>query len=426
MTLGFYFDNAGLPYMDLSQPYLGNPGIGGTQYCFLLLIYYLKKYKPEWEIVVYCKKSELFPEKIKYSVVNGYKDLIKKSEVDNCNFLIIKSDSNVEFLEAIKDGNQRIITWGHNFYLSSLADYIADCDKIVANVFVGKQQYERYIDHDIIKKSTYIFNMLHDPFPFVNRKINSKTVVYMGALIPSKGFHLLAKIWKDIIKIFPDAKLKVLGSGKLYSREAKLGSYGIADASYEKQFIPYISDRNGNIMQSVEFYGVVNESKYDIFKNAAVGVVNPSARTETFGMGVIEMAFCEVPIVTLNSNGYPDTVISGKTGYLEKNLNGIRNSIIKLLSDSNLNYKLGENAKKEAMRFSPEKIIPLWINLFEKLYYNKTSEIFKFKHISKPYNNNFKWLRFLNRFIRFNLRIKFIPSILNIETFIHQLIYYKK
>ena len=51
-------------------------------------------------------------------------------------------------------------------------------------------------------------------------------------------------------------------------------------------------------------------------KNTSVGVVNPSARTETFGMGAIEMNCAGLPVVTLGKNGYPDTIENGVTGYL--------------------------------------------------------------------------------------------------------------
>lgn len=35
------------------------------------------------------------------------------------------------------------------------------------------------------------------------------------------------------------------------------------------------------------------------FLSSSVGVVNPSARTETFGMGAIEMNCAGLPVVTL-------------------------------------------------------------------------------------------------------------------------------
>ena len=36
MNIGFYFFDKGLSGVDCSRPDLGNPGVGGTQYCFLL------------------------------------------------------------------------------------------------------------------------------------------------------------------------------------------------------------------------------------------------------------------------------------------------------------------------------------------------------------------------------------------------------
>ena len=416
MKLGFYYENKGLPDMDCSRPDLGNPGVGGTQYCFLLLIYYLHEFCPNYILDIYCNVTSKFPLGTNVNYVQDGKQAIKAAINNKDDYLIIKARDDKSLIQTIRNSTQKVITWGHNYYFSSLADDIAQTDNIVANIFVSKQQYDRYIDHNIIRKSTYIFNMLNDNFEHINRINDSKTVVYMGALIPSKGFHLLAKIWKNILKKCPDAKLKVLGSGNLYSRDTVLGAYGIAENNYEKSFIRYLSDA-GKILHSVEFLGVVGQEKYEIFRNASVGVVNPSAKTETFGMGIAEMATCKLPVVTLRKNGHPDLIIHKKTGLLESSLHQIQNSIIKLLKDNNYNEMLGEAAKKNVSNISPNKIIPKWISLFEGL--NKKEFNFRFEKASSPYTNNLKWLRIINRYLRYNLKLNFIPPLIYVESLVH-------
>ena len=416
MKLGFYYENKGLPDMDCSRPDLGNPGVGGTQYCFLLLIYYLREFCPNYILDIYCNETSKFPSGTNIHYVQDGKQAIKSAIDNKDDYLIIKARDDKALLQAIRNNTQKVITWGHNYYFSSLADDIAQIDNIVANIFVSKQQYDRYIDHDIIGKSTYIFNMLNDNFEHINRANNSKTVIYMGALIPSKGFHLLAKIWKNILKKCPDAKLKVLGSGNLYSRDTTLGGYGIAENNYEKRFMRHLS-KAGKILPSVEFLGVVGQEKYDIFKTASVGVVNPSAKTETFGMGIAEMAICKLPVVTLRKNGYPDLIIHKNTGLLGSSLRQIQNSIILLLKDKKYNELLGENAKKNVSKISPNNIIPQWISLFEGL--NKKTFDFKYEKASRPYSNNLKWLRILNRYLRHNLKLNFLPSLIYVESYVH-------
>lgn len=420
MRIGVFYENEGLPNMDLSRPDLGNPGVGGTQYCFLLLLFYLKKYRPNWQLIAYRLLESKFPSGIQQKYVCGYQDLVNQAFIDNCDFIIIKAKYDNELIKAVKTSKIPIIFWGHNYYLAPLADFISSTRNIVANVFVGKQQYDRYIDHDIIFKSISIFNMIPDPFNKIERSKTSMDVVYMGSLTPEKGFHLLAKIWKDIIKEVPDAKLKVIGGGNLYSRNTKLGPLGIADIKYEETFIKYLTEKEScQLMPSVEFLGVLGKEKYEIFKNASVGVVNPSGRTETFGMGIVEMGFCELPVVTLNVNGHPDTVINGITGILENNLSGIKKSIILLLKNRTLNYRLGKEAKLRTKRVAPENIVPKWIELIEGLKNGNETKLFHYKRISSPYLNNFKLVRVINRFIRYKLGIKIMPSLISIESYIH-------
>lgn len=419
MKIGLYFPNVGISNIDLSIPHLSNPGIGGTQYCFLLLGYYLLEYySEEIEITYYSNiKCNLF-KNAQNEIVDGLLHTIHLSAVNKNDFLIIPQLNYGEYL-LMQEVEHPIIVWAHNYILNDDANLIASLSCIKSVVFVGRQQYDRYIDHDIIKKSTYIYNMLNDTIGDIIPDAKSKTVVYMGALIPSKGFHLLAKIWKDILEECPTAKLQVIGGGCLYSRNSLLGVHGYAEQSYEEHFLSYLTDCNGEILPSVDFLGILGNEKYQFFQKAAVGVLNPSARTETFGMGIVEMAFCKLPVVTLGKNGFLDTVLNGQTGILGKNLNDIKNAIIYLLNTPEKRLLMGKSAKSFADNFSPLKITKVWMGLFRILRDNNE---LPYIYPETAFYNNFKWLRICNRIVRFNMGLHFVPSVLALETIVFKLI----
>ena len=92
------------------------------------------------------------------------------------------------------------------------------------------------IDDDVITKTSYIYNMVDCKKLQIRETKFQKEVTYIGSLIREKGFHVLAKAWKDVLKEVPDAKLNVIGSGKLYNRGSQLGKYGIADKEYEESW----------------------------------------------------------------------------------------------------------------------------------------------------------------------------------------------
>lgn len=204
----------------------------------------------------------------------------------------------------IETNQIKTILWGHNFYLSDFCNKISGCSYVKANVFVGRQQYDRYVDHKVIKKSTYIYNMYPQPVYEARKENSNHAVTYIGSLVPLKGFHVLAQAWKSILTEVPDAELNVIGSGKLYGRNSKLGRYGIADEEYERQFMPGLTEPDGSIMPSVHFWGVLGVEKNDVIRNTCVGVVNPTGRTETFGISALDFESMSVPVVTIAKGGF--------------------------------------------------------------------------------------------------------------------------
>lgn len=417
MKIGIFLDNNGVEGIDLSRPDLGNPGIGGTEYCFSVLIYSLKKYCSQYDVLVYLTKPTKLPMNSNFVVANNVIDAVKRSRLDKCDFIIIRNQARKEIYEGLKNVNQKIIIWGHNFYLSEEAKLISNNDKIILNVFVGREQYDRYIDHDISSKSTYIYNMVPES-GCAQRFNDSKTVVYIGSLVEAKGFHILASQWKKIVEKYPKARLRVMGSGDLYDRSNELGKFGISNSDYEGKFIRYLTNKNGKLLDSVEFIGIVGRNKEKILSRASVGVVNPSGKTETFGLGAIEMNQHFLPVVTVKKFGFLDTVINKKTGLTFFRSKNVYKGILRLLKNKKLNEELGFKGKIRAKIFVPEILIKEWMEVF--LLLSSGQKIF-YKAPTNNYFSNFKFLRIFVRFLRFNLKMKFIPAVVDVETFFWKL-----
>lgn len=73
-------------------------------------------------------------------------------------------------------------------------------------------------------------------------------VCYIGSLHPAKGFQFLAQAWPKVLKEVPDANLFIIGSGKLYGRNAQLGKWGIAKEEFEEEFMPYITQNGKSLI----------------------------------------------------------------------------------------------------------------------------------------------------------------------------------
>lgn len=413
MKISIYLGPKDGPMINANSVNAGNPGVGGTQFCMLLLAEYLKK-KPDFQVMLISTRKYVM-DGVEFQYMKHEGELYDIADKYQTDILMLSQNVSNSLRLNLNKYNFRVIIWSHNYIYSDLCEFITKTPQVACNVFVGKQQYDRYIDDDVMIKSTYIYNMYNDNTPSVCRENDSKTVVYMGSIIPSKGFAELCKIWPYIIKNVPNAQLLVLGSGALYGGDVKLGKYNVASESYENKFINYITDQDGKIIPSVKFLGIVGNNKTEIFRKASVGVVNPSGRTETFGMGIVEMAEAELPVVTIAKNGFYDTIENNVTGILSPSLSKIAKDIVYLLQNKETNERYGKAAKERIKKFSPYIIGKQWEEILTSVYNNDFHPSL-YKH-SSPLTNNHKWIRVIIKNIRSIKLFRWIPSLIKIESF---------
>lgn len=415
----FYLDNSKIKNADLRYPEEGNPGVGGTQYYFVALPYYIHKYKASsYDVYILAHFVELLPSNLKCIEVNGIDDVLKISNSLNPDFLIIRplfDESFQKFYSNLSSSRIKCIMWGHNMLNYSQLKTINDIEQIVAYVCVSREQSHRLCDHDVSIKSTYIFNPFGlNSFPSSQRINNNFVVTYIGALVKSKGFHKLAEIWPEIVKKIPQAKLNVIGSGSLYDEKSKLGLWGVADENYEKKIRKHLSNKKGNVIDSVIFHGKLGKEKIQIFNETRVGVPNPTGRTENCPGSALEFQACFIPVVSAKKFGLLDTVKHGNTGLLYNSKKSQTKAIINLLENEQLASEMGVNARDFVSKtFNPKKIVNKWHLLFKGI--DESSEVFNEK-INKNLFHNYKIVRMFIKYLRFNLGLKFIPPLIKLES----------
>jgi glycosyltransferase involved in cell wall biosynthesis len=378
LKIGLYLDNKGSLGVDLSQPENGNPGIGGTQYNFITLPYYYVKHFDNVEFIFYAHLTDSLPNLFKAKTVVSATDAAVKAKKDGCDIFIYRPTENEEgdaFLTNLHNIKINTIAWIHNTPFKQLTR-LAKHPYIVRYVNVSQEQYDMLRDHTVIYKSDVILN----GFDIKNYKPNGKirkikSVVYIGSIVPAKGFHILARVWKKVLEKVPDARLDVIGSGKLYNRNSVMGAWGIADENYETIFRPYLSDDKGQKLSNVVFHGVLGESKISLMQKAMVGCPNPSGVTENCPGSAIEIQACGTAVVSGAFWGLLDTV-NHNTGKLGKTDNELAVNIITLLNDENTAIELGLNGIEFIEhKFNYEKISMKWKNTFESIIAKHTVKI---------------------------------------------------
>ena len=395
--IGFFVELKLLNGLDLIGIEYGNPGVGGTAYCILTVADQLAKQKDQYEVHFYCLENLNVNPNIRQHVISDEESavrLAKEHHVDLYIFIAKKYFPNV--YKAIDECQLPSIAWVHNFIDYPIIDLLHKTKFIRRIVFVGQQHYDYYIDDKMINKATFIYNIV-PPIKNPSRNLtDEKLVMYVGMLGPAKGFHILAKGWKRILEAIPEAKLYVLGSATLYDRSLECGKYGLAEKKYEEQFMQYLIDENGEIMPSVEFCGSLGSEKEEIYERCYVGVANPSGVSETFCLSAVEMETRTIPVVSYNGKGLLDTVQNGCGGFLCNSGDEVAESVIKLLSDIDLNKNMGLRGKEFVdSSFNPDIIMPKWIKVIDDAIMGRDAEI-EFSHENMAdCNKKLKYLLYL-------------------------------
>ncbi len=253
-----------------------------------------------------------------------------------------------------------LILWAHNTMPYGMLDQVSKLPYVKRIVCCGREMLELFRDHPVSMKSTYAYNV----FPmreatWYREKIdfsNNHNVVYMGMLSQGKGFHVLAKAWKKVLKQVPDAQLYVIGSGKLYDKNASLGSYGLASPEFEALFMPWLVDDEGKILPSVHFLGLLGVEKYDVLGKCKVGVPNPTGNTECLPITTIEIQLMGCNITTIYHPAYLDTVVN--RDYLYNRTSQLAQYIINRLMAPRDSVE--ETYRQLRDKFNEEKTIKRW------------------------------------------------------------------
>jgi hypothetical protein len=371
----FYLDNTGVEGVDFSQPQLGNPGVGGTQFLFMTQPYYLQEYAKKHDldyefILLTGEVSKLPVGTLAYSVQSDQEAVEKANELNADIFVFrpMEDDISIGRMQLYADSGLKLLGWAHNAYSRGLLNAYSDLAAYQAHICVCHEQLDSLLDKRIYDKSTFIFNGFESEYAqaISVQERSAVDVVYIGSIIPAKGFHMLAEAWPQVLKRVPNARLKVIGSGKVYDRNATLGQYGIAQGDYEARFMPYLTDASGEIISSVQFLGLMGTEKFEVMKQAAIGVVNPTGMTENCPGSALEFQACGVPVVSAAKGGLWDIVDHGRTGLLVKDVSSLSAALIHLLENVNERSSLGVNASSFVRnKFSYETVCSKWLELFE-------------------------------------------------------------
>lgn len=175
----------------------------------------------------------------------------------------------------------------------------------------------------------------------------SKSAIFVGRYSYQKDIHSLLKVWELVHQRHQDWQLHVFG--------------GYGSLQDELQ---YEMNRIGSNI-------VIHQPTTNIYEEyMKSSMLLMTSRFEPFGLVLPEAMSCGLPVVAFDCPYGPREIIrDGVDGFVIENrdIDKFAEKVCLLMANLDLRIKMGREGVKSSSRFVENKIMPLWINLFQSL-----------------------------------------------------------
>jgi colanic acid/amylovoran biosynthesis glycosyltransferase len=158
-------------------------------------------------------------------------------------------------------------------------------------------------------------------------------LIFVGRFVSKKDPRILIYALKEVVKVFPDVKLCMVGNGYLLAEIIEL-------------------IENFDLVNNVFLLGSLLQSEvYDLLRNSKIYVQHSvtaiDGDQEGFPNSILEASSFGLPVVSTIHAGIPEIVIDGQSGFLvqEYDYKAMSIKIVQLLLDESLRIKMGAFGK---------------------------------------------------------------------------------
>lgn len=270
----------------------------------------------------------ILPDVMVCTSVQDVKPLLK---IKGTTPLVVESHINFMHPDSLL---HRVQKWMNNYWIGK------------AEAVVTLTNGDAELWHQVSNHVHIIPNMVHLNDTNLYSDYTAKHVLFVGRFEEQKNIGELISIWKLVHPKFPDWKLDMYGDGALWEKYKQ-----DADAL------------NVNIEIHKPTAQIMN-----VYCNSSVFVL--TSLYEPFGLVIPEAMSCGLPVVSYDSPYGPASIISdGEDGFLipMHHQQAFADRLCQLMGDEELRKKMGRHAIVSSQRFSADKIMPMWKELFEKL-----------------------------------------------------------
>lgn len=176
----------------------------------------------------------------------------------------------------------------------------------------------------------------------------AKRVIAVGRLDYQKSFDRLIQVWEKVHLQMPQWRLDIFGQGEW------------------QEMLQRLIDERG--LQEVVKLNAPTKNIGKEYSESSMLVM--SSHYEGFPMVMIEAMACGLPAVCFDFKCGPrDIIVEGENGLIvpDGDIEALAEAMVRLMKDDELRKRMGENAKKVVEIYSEDRVMGLWVNLFEEI-----------------------------------------------------------
>ena len=182
--------------------------------------------------------------------------------------------------------------------------------------------------------------------------LNSRKIVAVGRLTAQKNFSSLIRTFRIVVKSHPDWNLEIYGDG------------------YERTMLQNLIEEL-HLENNVRLCGSTSQVQKKMVEASCFVL---SSIYEGLPLVMLEAMSCGLPVVSYDCPcGPKDIITEDQDGFLvpQGDEQMLAERICCLIENPSKRAGMGVAARKKSENYTIEKIIPMWMNLFEKLLVEK-------------------------------------------------------
>ncbi len=176
-----------------------------------------------------------------------------------------------------------------------------------------------------------------------------RVVLFVGHRSVAKGWTTLLKVVPEVVKRFPDVRFVALGT----EIEQETNVTWVPGESVRRVWKEYVEDRGLKDRFTVK-ENVFGRDKLRAYEGASVFVL-PSY-SEGFSMAVLEAMASGLPVITTPVGALPEVLPEGTPFVRPGDTVGLKDALIRLLSDEALRRDLGRRNRERARDFHEDRV----------------------------------------------------------------------